>query len=86
MSINILPISDLPLNSDSNSNSKFIFLSKDHNGREINTYVLHDVIFGGENLYYPNILSYSKYDKKRSFLSFLNRCALVKNFVEVLSN
>jgi hypothetical protein len=64
MSINIQPISNLPLNLDSNQNSKLIFLNKDDNGREINTHILNDVIFGGENLYYPNILSYSKYDEK----------------------
>jgi hypothetical protein len=64
MSINIQPISNLPLNSESNHNYKLNFLNKDNNGREINIHILNDVIFGGENLYYPNILSYSKYDEK----------------------
>lgn len=85
MSIDILPISDLPLKTDFNKNSKSIFLDNDNYGREINTYILHDVIFGGENLYYPNILSYSKYDEK--YYKIINEktmslgdCQVVRNY------
>lgn len=45
-----------------NENSKFEFLPKDNNGRFINIHKLIDVVFVGNNLYYPNILAYSHYD------------------------
>jgi len=40
--------------------SKANFLPIDENGREINIYILKSVVFTGSNLYYPNILAYSK--------------------------
>jgi len=84
MSINIQPISDLPLNLNSNYNSKFIFLNKDNNEREINAHILHNVIFGGENLYYPNILSYSKYDKK--YYKIINEKTMSLGDSQVIKN
>ena len=39
--------------------TKKLFLPKDQNGREIFIYELTDVIFTGENLFYPNVLAYS---------------------------
>jgi len=40
--------------------SKVNFLPIDDNGREVNIYTLNSVVFTGSNLYYPNILAYSK--------------------------
>lgn len=40
--------------------TKVNFLPKDENGREINIYSLNSVVFTGSNLFYPNILTYSK--------------------------
>jgi hypothetical protein len=40
--------------------SKVNFLPIDENGREINIYTLNSVSFTGSNLYYPNILAYTK--------------------------
>jgi hypothetical protein len=40
--------------------SRANFLYADENGREINIYTLNSVVFTGYNLYYPNILAYSK--------------------------
>jgi len=39
---------------------KVNFLPMDDNGREVNIYTLNYVVFTGSNLYYPNILAYSK--------------------------
>lgn len=39
--------------------NKFTYLSKDKNNREINIFLLEDIQFTGENLFYPNILGYS---------------------------
>jgi hypothetical protein len=84
MSINIQPISDLPLNLESNYNSKYIFLEKDNNGREIIIHILNNVIFGGENLYYPNILSYSKYDEK--YYKIINEKTMSLGDSQVIKN
>lgn len=40
--------------------TKVNFLPKDENGREINIYSLNSIVFTGSNLFYPNILTYSK--------------------------
>jgi hypothetical protein len=40
--------------------TKVNFLPKDENGREINIYSLNSVVLTGSNLFYPNILTYSK--------------------------
>lgn len=45
-----------------NENVKFQFLPKDENNRFINIYKLIDVVFTGDNLFYPNVLAYSHYD------------------------
>ena len=84
MSINVQPISDLPLNMESNYNSKYIFLEKDNNGREIIIHILNNVIFGGENLYYPNILSYSKYDEK--YYKIINEKTMSLGDSQVIKN
>jgi hypothetical protein len=39
--------------------NKFLYLSKDENNREINIFLLQDIQFTGDNLFYPNILGYS---------------------------
>lgn len=68
MSTDLFSINNLPIETNiginSKINCKFTFLEKDENARVINLHLLNDVVFGGENLFYPNILSYSKYDKK----------------------